>query len=65
MDFAKRLRKAMRERNLSQAEVARTIGVSPQAVLGLLRGSEPKLSTYASLVAAYPELSIENGPGAA
>ncbi len=55
----------MRARRLSASEVARTIGVSRQAVLGIVRGAEPRLSTYARLVAAYPELRIENGPGAA
>jgi transcriptional regulator with XRE-family HTH domain len=65
MDFGTRLEQTMRARRLSASEVARTIGVSRQAVLGIVRGAEPRLSTYARLVAAYPELRIENGPGAA
>lgn len=65
MEFAKRLRGAMRKRGITQSELARKVGVSQPTVFGWLGGAEPKMSHYRRVVAILPEAAVSETNGAA
>ncbi len=58
MNFAQRLKAALEASGLSQAELARRIGVSQPTVSAWLGGADPKVSHYHRLIAELPEAAM-------
>ena len=65
--YAERLARAMHKKGLNQSELARRIGVKPQAIQHLLspkkNASGSKFTTAIALACDVPAIWLENGPG--
>ena len=55
-DFGARLKREMAAKKLSQAELARRVGVSQPAICYYVAGREPRLSVYERMLKELPGL---------
>lgn len=59
MEFKDRLRAAIRDQNLTQAQAAEKIGCNPHMLGYYLRGSEPRRPMYERILEAFPSMREE------